>query len=178
MIKKAIYIFLVSAISVSAIGAYSYLPDYLTKKMDRHLKKVFGDELIHREAMLPDSLNINHQLFEISNEDSIVGYSIISRALGCRLGGCDKPSNDSIGFEQFFYMTAFDAQKQVKKVRVLEYTSDHGYQVASKGWLRQFEGKDTFEIGKNIDGISGATISAKSITSGVNQQVKIIHSAY
>jgi hypothetical protein len=175
LIKRLVHIALIiCSLSISTWGAYSYLPDYLSKKMNRHLKKLFGTEITRQEAFLPDSLNIDHQLFKIIKQDSVIGYSIISRALGCRVGGCDKPSSDSITFEQFYYMTAFDSKKEVRKVRVLEYTSDYGYQISSRGWLKQFEGKSK-NIKKEVDGISGATVSVKSITSGINKQITILN---
>ena len=142
--------------------------------MQKHLGKIFGTTVQITEVELADSIAINHQIFKLKANDSLVGYSIISRALGCQIGGCDKPSNDSIAFEQFYFMTAFDAHKNIKKVRVLEYTSDHGYQIANKGWLKQFEKNQNFEVGKNIDGISGATISVKSITKEVNHQITLL----
>ncbi len=153
---------------------YSYLPDYLSKKMHRHLTKVFSKDVAVEEIPIIDTATINHQLFRITKSDSLVGYSMISRANGCKIGGCDKPSSDSLSFEQFFFMTAFDTNRKIKKVRVLEYTANHGYQIANKGWLKQFEKGESFEVGKNIDGISGATISVKSITQGVNNQIKIL----
>jgi hypothetical protein len=155
-------------------ASYSFLPDYLSAKMQKHLGKIFGTSIQITEIELADSIAINHQIFKLNHSDSIVGYSIITRALGCQIGGCDKPSTDSIAFEQFYFMTAFDAQKNIKKVRVLEYTSDHGYQIANKGWLKQFEKEQKFEVGKNIDGISGATISVKSITKEVNYQISLL----
>lgn len=144
--------------------------------MQKHVGKIFKTELACNEIEIADSLAINHQIFKLKQQDSIVGYSIISRALGCQIGGCDKPSTDSIAFEQFYFMTAFDADKNIKKVRVLEYTSDHGYQIANKGWLKQFENGENFEVGKNIDAISGATISVNSITKEVNNQILILKS--
>ncbi|MDB4107583.1 FMN-binding protein [Bacteroidia bacterium] len=160
----------------TAIATHSYLPDYLTKKMERQLLKLFGKEMTYQEVSTSDSIAINHQLFRLTNTDTITGYSIITRALGCKIGGCDKPSTDSLSFEQFYFFTAFDAQKNIKKVRVLEYTSDHGYQIANKGWLRQFEGGSLFFLNENIDGLSGATISVKSIIDGVNKQNDIVRS--
>ena len=142
--------------------------------MQKHIGKIFKTELTCSEIEIADSLAINHQIFKLQQQDSIIGYSIISRALGCQIGGCDKPSTDSIAFEQFYFMTAFDAAKKIKKVRILEYTSDHGYQIANKGWLKQFENGERFEVGKNIDAISGATISVKSITKEVNNQLRIL----
>ena len=174
MSKRLSSIFIILSIATTAVATYSYLPDYLTKKMNRHLTKIFGKEINYKEVSIADSLAMDHQIFEIYTADTISGYSIITRALGCKIGGCDKPSTDTISFEQFFFLTAFDKQKNIKKVRVLEYTSDHGYQIANKGWLKQFEKSKSFTVGENIDGISGATISVKSITKGVNDQMNII----
>lgn len=146
--------------------------------MNRHLTKIFGKETNYKEVPIADSLAIDHQIFEVYTADTVSGYSIITRALGCKIGGCDKPSRDTIAFEQFFFLTAFDKQKNIKKVRVLEYTSDHGYQIANKGWLKQFEQEKSFTVGQNIDGISGATISVKSITKGVNDQIAILEKSF
>ena len=71
-------------------------------------------------------------------------------------------------------MTAFNRQKEIQQVRVLEYTANHGYEIASKSWLKQFVKNEKFEVGKNVDGISGATISVNSITKNVNAQQSII----
>lgn len=176
MSKRLSSIFIILSVATTAVATYSYLPDYLTKKMNRHLTKIFGKEVTYQEVSISDSLAIDHQIFKVYNADTVTGYSIITRALGCKIGGCDKPTTDTISFEEFFFLTAFDKQKNIKKVRVLEYTSDHGYQIANKGWLKQFEKAKTFAIGENIDGISGATISVKSITKRVNDQVKILES--
>ena len=174
MKKRYSSIALLILVATSTVATYSYLPDYLTKKMSRQLTKIFGKEMKYQEVAIGDSLAINHQIFEVKTNDTLSGYSMITRALGCQTGGCDKPNKDTISFEEFFFLTAFDKQKNIKKVRVLEYTSDHGYQIANKGWLKQFERDSTFEVGRNIDGISGATISVKSITKAVNEQISIL----
>jgi hypothetical protein len=174
MHKKVITIvFLLVAATASA--TFSYLPEYLSAKMNKHLRKIFKTEVVSTELPIADSLDLNHQLFELTDIDSNnLGYSIITKALGCNIGGCDNPNKKSNSFEQFYFMTAFNAEKQIEKVRVLEYTSDHGYQIANKSWLKQFENKQNFEVGKNIDAISGATISVNSITKAVNKQVTIL----
>jgi len=174
--RRIIIIALLTLVATSTVATFSYLPDYLTKKMNKQLCKIFGKEVVHQELSIADSLAINHQLFEVKTNDTLSGYSIITRGLGCKIGGCDKPNTDSVAFEQFFFLTAFDKSKTVKKVRGLEYTSDHGYQIASKGWLKQFENGNHFIVGENIDGISGATISVNSITTSINEQVAILKS--
>ena len=178
MNKRLSSILIILWVATTTMATYSYLPHYLTKKMNRHLAKIFGKEVKYKEICIADSLAIGHQVFEVTIADTVSGYSMITRALGCKIGGCDKPNKDTISFEEFFFLTAFDKQKNIKKVRVLEYTSDHGYQIANKGWLKQFEKAKTFTVGKNIDGISGATISVKSITKGVNEQIDILESLF
>lgn len=175
MLKKTFSIGLIIVLFVTtSVAMFSYLPDYLSKKMHKQLTKIFTKDIAYLEIPIIDTAMINHQLFKVINGDSLIGYSMISRANGCRIGGCDKPTGDSLSFEQFFFMTAFDKNNQIKKVRILEYTANHGYQIANKGWLKQFEKGDSFEVGKNIDGITGATISVKSITRGVNNQIKVL----
>ena len=156
------------------LATFSYFPQHVCKKMDKTVRKTFGKECQYFSIETPDSLKLNHEVYKVIDGDTVEGYAIVTRALGCQLGGCDKPKKDTIAFEQFFFMTAFDHQKRIKKVRILEYTSNHGYEVANKGWLKQFVSEEEFEVGKNIDGISGATISVKSITKNVNLQRQII----
>jgi len=53
---------------------------------------------------------------------------------------------------------------------VLVYRSTYGGEIMSRSWLKQFIGKtkgESMEMNKDIDGISGATLSAPSITQGV-----------
>ena len=63
---------------------------------------------------MPDSLNVNHSLFTISQADTVSGYAIISRALGCQIGGCETPTPSKQAFEQFYFVTAFDKNKNIK----------------------------------------------------------------
>jgi hypothetical protein len=166
---------LLAFLGTTSAFTYSFLPDYLANKMSRQLSKTFGKKTEFVEQKLTDTLNINHSLFKISQSDTIAGYAIISRALGCQIGGCETPTVSQQSFEQFYFVTVFDKKKNIKCVRVLEYTSDHGYQIANKGWLKQFEKGSHFKVGTNVDGISGATISVNSITEGVNKQLQIMN---
>ena len=58
--------------------------------------------------------------------------------------------------------------------------ADHGRQVGSQRWLKQFIGRKSGEklvYGEDIDGISGATVSAKSMTlavSNVLESIKVL----
>lgn len=173
--RKGLLIFILLSFGMAfGYAGFSYFPQRVCKKMDKVVKKTFGKTAVYYSVETADSLALNHEVYKILSADTLSGYVMITRALGCQLGGCDKPKQDSVAFEQFFFMTAFTKNKDIKQVRVLEYTSNHGYEIASKSWLKQFIAGDHFEVGKNIDGISGATISVNSITNNVNRQKSII----
>jgi Na+-translocating ferredoxin:NAD+ oxidoreductase RnfG subunit len=55
---------------------------------------------------------------------------------------------------------------------VIKYREAYGGEVGNKNWLAQFiHFSDTsdFKLGKNIDGISGATISVNSLSKGIQK---------
>jgi Na+-translocating ferredoxin:NAD+ oxidoreductase RnfG subunit len=58
----------------------------------------------------------------------------------------------------------------VQQVRIYNYQATHGQEITSKNWLRQFKnytGEKELMAGKNIDAISGATISVDAIISDI-----------
>ena len=59
----------------------------------------------------------------------------------------------------------------IAKTKILVYREDYGGEIGSKRWLKQFIGKkssDKLKYEKDIIAISGATISALSMTKAVN----------
>ncbi len=63
---------------------------------------------------------------------------------------------------------------KIKGIEILEYRETYGHQVAHPKWLAQFIGKDKSEhlkLDKQIRNISGATLSCRHITDGVNRLV-------
>ncbi len=96
-------------------------------------------------------------LFKILLQNEILGYAYLGKA----------PSMKDI----FDYVVLFNPDLSVKKTKVLIYRENHGRQIGSQRWLKQFIGKtseNSLEYGTDIDAISGATISAKSMTKAVN----------
>lgn len=135
-------------------------PKPIQKKIDKAVKSVFPfDEVVIEE------LNV-----EVYQMQGIHNFSIN------RL----KSSNNPIGFacfasskgksDFFDYMVLFNTNFEIQKVVVLVYRSSYGGEIMSNSWLKQFEGKtkgEEMEFGKDIDSISGATISAPSISKGI-----------
>jgi Na+-translocating ferredoxin:NAD+ oxidoreductase RnfG subunit len=67
---------------------------------------------------------------------------------------------------------------KVKGVEILQYRETYGYEVREPKWLAQFFGKDHTEVlklDKQIKNISGATLSCRHVTDGVN---RLLHTWY
>jgi len=170
------YLYLIGLIMLSASLEFSMpLPNHLLNKMNKSAIKLWGKEVSFTQEISIDHMNPDHHVFEASLGGSAIGYAIISRALGCKIGGCSPKNSEESNFEDFYYLTLVNRNHKIIQVKVLEYTSDHGYEIANKGWLKQFQQGNYFKVGQNIDAISGATISVNSITQGVNSQLEIIN---
>ena len=73
----------------------------------------------------------------------------------------------------------YNNQAELIEVRILDYPSEHGYEINSRWWLKQFvknQSDERYSYTKNIDGISGATISIKSMIKEMNFLKKVIPS--
>lgn len=105
-------------------------------------------------------------LFKVVSNGTTLGMGYLGEA----------PSMKNI----FDYVVLFNPDLSIKKTKILIYREDYGRQVGSQRWLKQFIGKragETLTYQEDIDGISGATISAKSMTMAVDrvlQSVKLL----
>ena len=73
-------------------------------------------------------------------------------------------------FHKFEYYIIFDTKGEILKVEVLNYNENYGAEICNKRWLKQFHQINTssfFEYNTTVDGISGATLSAQSISTHI-----------
>ncbi|KAA3627505.1 MAG: hypothetical protein DWQ02_19560, partial [Bacteroidetes bacterium] len=154
------------------------MPDF-QKKIHKMAGKQWKDLTFKiKKPALPEQIErtlTGRQVYTVTSPDSLLGIMMINKALGCHIGGCDTPGNSSgdmldSSFEKFYYAVIFDTNLVIRRIKVLQYESDFGYEICGKRWLRQFVGYKGCELEFNhhIDGISGATVSAQSITSDIN----------
>lgn len=76
--------------------------------------------------------------------------------------------------EMITYAIGINPDGSVKHIEILEYVESYGYEVAEQSWLKQFYGKtvaNTFKLGKDVDSISGATLSCKHLADGVKRDL-------
>ena len=155
---------------IIVLGSFG-LPQKINKKVTKEITSVFGIEVFSTKmitvssevnALLSTKIKEDH-LFIIHHEKKLVGYFYVGKA----------PSKT----DEFDYLVIFDAELNVRKAKVLIYREDYGNEIGSKRWLKQFIGKssdDNLKYGENVDAISGATISAKSMTFAINRLLQSI----
>ena len=103
----------------------------------------------------------NENLFQIFSDGQSIGYAYLGKA----------PSKK----KEFDYVVMLDNDLIIKKSKVLIYRENYGQQIGTQRWLRQFIGMSPaseVNYGENVAAISGATISASSMTRAVNRVLK------
>ena len=161
--------------------------DYHNKRLMNGLKKSGIPDFSQLEEV---KLSSNNQyepkgkFFKVTDrlKASEIKYVYVGRVNSCRAGGCSNSgisTPQNLDSEYFDYYIFFDATKSVKQVEVYNYEATHGYEITAKGWLKQFigfAGKDTFLVNKDIDGITGATVSVYAITTDIQQKTMLLKS--
>lgn len=116
--------------------------------------------LDHAKADVKQKLQ-KDRVYRITDADDFVGYAYVGYA----------PSKE----REFDYLLVFNPELTIKTGKILIYRETFGREIDSPRWLKQFEGMSpasTFKFGEDIDGISGATISARSMTHAVQKALK------
>ena len=177
------YLILICALFISGLCISWEMKDAgLIKKLDKQIGKTWKDQKPKKQEFQVQSKDPSledRQFYKLFTNDSLVGYAVLSRAYGCRVGGCAvyySATEKSGSYDPFYYAIITDANFVIKNVNVLEYFSEHGYQITNKKWLAQFVGKNgqDLEYGKNVDAISGATISVMSLLDDVEIACKML----
>ena len=163
--KKQLLLFII----IVLLQSFS-IPEKIEQKIDKEVKQAFDIELYSKEPILikeeikrtlpieiPDGT-----FFKISSNENLLGYYYYGRTIS--------------KVDTFDYLIILDEELIIKKVKVLVYKEDYGGEIGSKRWLKQFIGKKegNLQYKKNIVGISGATISARSMTIAINDFLKSI----
>ena len=70
------------------------------------------------------------------------------------------------------FLVLFDENQEVIHSSIIKYREGYGGEISGKNWLNQFLGMrndSLLKFEKDIDGITGATISVKSFTKGISK---------
>ncbi|MGI9545743.1 MAG: FMN-binding protein [Flavobacteriaceae bacterium] len=147
------------------------LPGNIQKKVDKEVNKTFEIEEFNLVAVaVPNSLNLQlpvkitaDNFFRVEVSDLLIGYAFVDKA----------PSKTA----EFDYLVLFNGDLEIVHSKVLIYREEYGGEIGSKRWLKQFigtSGYDRVNHETNIDGISGATISVRSMTNSMDNLLQTI----
>ena len=107
-----------------------------------------------KQKFFRDELNI----WTISTADTISHYALIDNTLGKSM--------------PITFLVVFTTDGKIKYTQIVKYREPYGGEISSLSWTSQFMGmshESEFNVGKTIDGISGATISTHSVTKGIHK---------
>ena len=140
------------------------------KRLEKALVKTFKTEeyristleLSDSVRLILDKPHLKGALGEIFISDTLSAYFIITSAKG--------------RFDYFDFLLIYNNIYQIKYIEILEYRSDHGYQITNKKWLSQFYGKTACDLvySKDVDAISGATLSVNGLKSSLSRLCKYL----
>jgi len=118
-------------------------PDFKTKIQNSAQQAFFHDELYY---------------WTISQNDSIIAYALMDNVLGKSM--------------PITFLVILNSDGSILAAEVIKYREAYGGEVGNKSWLAQFKNRNhdsNYKVGKDIDGISGATISVNSMTKGIQK---------
>jgi len=141
------------------------LPKSAIKKIDKVITSLWPEQVVEKKAINLSNKQLenfkDNKLYQLINNKKSIGYLYLTKA------------RSKITY--FDYMIIFNTDLSIKKIKVLIYREEQGGEIGSKRWLKQFEGKSSaneMKFGDDIQNISGATISARSMTNGVGKATK------
>ncbi|MFC2124269.1 FMN-binding protein [Bacteroidota bacterium] len=193
-IVLALFVLLTSWLPFSEFGINESNPK-LNKRITKKVTRIWPNRTIlldtciseHDKNCLTNGLTLVILAESgVKNHDyDTLGYIYQNRVYSCHQGGCSVTSNpgnsDKEYLSEFFdYFAVLDTDARVMKIDVYNYQATHGQEICSNGWLKQFvgfSGSEQLIYGKNIQAISGATISANAITYDINYRVSCLRNS-
>ncbi|WP_297090218.1 FMN-binding protein [uncultured Draconibacterium sp.] len=182
MSSKSVIVFIIFVVN-AFLGMAQTEINYSPKALEKVLQKQgLTDFKAIKELTVPNNqvltTGINGKYFLIT-ENNKIAYIYIGRVNSCRGGGCKAQPvfMENRESEYFDYFILFNKDKTVLEIKVFNYQATHGHEITAKGWLKQFvgyNGTKQLKVDKNIDAISGATISVYAITADVENKTALL----
>lgn len=162
--SRTVFIFLLLGCTSFGFSQENDWSPVLKGKIEKAIASIYqSDNLefqaveIDESAKEPRPSLLKGNLFKVAADGEFNGYAYVAQA----------PSMKNV----FDYLIVLDKAFSIEKAKVLIYREQHGRQIGTARWLSQFKGMgidDRPELGNGVDGISGATISARSMTVAIN----------
>ena len=125
-----------------------------TLKLNKKNKKSVQNQV--KQAFFSDQL----YFWKISQNDTIIAYAFLDNVKGKSM--------------PITFMVILNKNGTIINSSVIKYRESYGGEIGNRRWLEQFNKKNkksSYEPGKEIDGITGATISVNSLSKGIRKIV-------
>lgn len=122
-------------------------------KVTASVRRIFGPGAVATPVAVAGDTALR-----VTRGDTLLGFAVVRN-----VKGKDQPIT---------FLVATDTTDTLRDIDILVYREPYGGEVAYESWRRQFRGKsasDTLVVGRQIRGISGATISVNAVTLGVRR---------
>jgi len=159
-------------IFILALGAYAYPQSIREKTFDIIHAELGKDVKIESSKFTipPEIKNkVEHEAGQAFYSDAVYIFKIAERDSVISIGILDNVYGKSLPMT---FIVLYSTNGEVLSTSVVKYREPYGGGVRLKSWNDQFKGKNSksgFKIGKDIDSISGATISVRSLTKGIKK---------
>ncbi len=121
---------------------------WLTDTQREAIGKILGEEYKERRLTY---------YFGLNEEGQPIGAMVIGNEIGRSY--------------PITFMVVINPDGTVKDVEIMVYREPHGWEVRFESFLSQFFGRDAGDPFDNINNITGATLSVRSMTRGVKKAV-------
>lgn len=152
--------------AASAVAQVAYATQYLS--VEQAQRAAFPDATQFRSTNVDASTipgapaSWSPRIFEARTADRRLGWLIVDQVIGKS--------------ELITYALALDVAGAAISLEVLDYRESHGSEIRLAPWRKQFVGKtaaDPVELNRDIKNISGATLSCRHVTEGVQRVLKL-----
>jgi Na+-translocating ferredoxin:NAD+ oxidoreductase RnfG subunit len=162
---KYILLFAFIAVSLNAGGIKDKTENVIQSVYSSNVQLEFGKWKIPTKIKQQAQMKSKQKFYQdhlfywkIKNQNSLEGIAVIDNVIGKSM--------------PITFLVIFDPNGNIKHTEIIKYREPYGGGVQNRAWNKQFEGKDSdssFKVGKEIQSISGATISVNSVTKGIKK---------
>lgn len=129
---------------VEIISSKFNIPSNIKSKVEKVVRQHFYSDAVY--------------VFNILKADSVLYIGILDNVYGKSM--------------PITFLVLFNTDGNILSTNVVKYREAYGSGVKIKSWNNQFKDKNSksnYKIGEDIDSISGATISVRSLTKGIRK---------
>jgi len=123
---------------------------WLTDTQKAAIQKILGEQIEYKES------RVTHY-FGLDDTGKTVGAMVIGNEIGRSY--------------PITFMVVLNTDGTVKDVEIMVYREPHGWEVRFESFMSQFFGRGASDPFDNINNITGATLSVRSMTRGVRKAV-------